>query len=238
MLTLSIDQVPEELNLSPLQKENKNSFAVRAAFLSWGYLVRKAIASYLDIDASELNVGYYITPDSKKAEVFFVERLENGAGYCNFLSGRKYSDVPEKAILDPLKKGGELYEMLLRPSHLHGCTSSCYDCIRDYSNQEVHGLLDWRLGLDLARLADDCNAKVDFSIDYWSEFINKDVRNVLISNGFKVSNAAGTLVGCSDSENVCIVHPLWSEEYVSSLIGDMKECPRPLSVYDISNVSV
>jgi len=238
VLTLSIDQVPEELNLSPLQKENKNSFAVRAAFLSWGYLVRKAIASYLDIDASELNVGYYITPDSKKAEVFFVERLENGAGYCNFLSGRKYSDVPEKAILDPLKKGGELYEMLLRPSHLHGCTSSCYDCIRDFSNQEVHGLLDWRLGLDLARLADDCNAKVDFSIDYWSEFINKDVRNVLISNGFKVSNAAGTLVGCSDSENVCIVHPLWSEEYVSSLIGDMKECPRPLSVYDISNVSV
>lgn len=60
VLTLSIAEIPEDLNLSPLNDENANSYAVRAAFLSWGYLVRKTISHYLDIDSSELTIGFYI----------------------------------------------------------------------------------------------------------------------------------------------------------------------------------
>ena len=41
--------------------------------------------------------------------MFFVEKLESGAGYCNYLSGRRYSDVPLKAIIEPLVKGGDIY---------------------------------------------------------------------------------------------------------------------------------
>lgn len=66
VLTLSIAEIPEDLNLSPLNDENANSYAVRAAFLSWGYLVRKTISHYLDIDSSELTVGFYIIPQTKK----------------------------------------------------------------------------------------------------------------------------------------------------------------------------
>ena len=80
VLSLSITQVPSMLNLSPLRSQNEYSHFIRSAFISWGYLVRKAVASYLDIDSSELSVGYYITPKTKRAEVFFVEKLENGAG--------------------------------------------------------------------------------------------------------------------------------------------------------------
>ena len=87
VLTLGIDKVPNNICLIPINEFNDNSFAVRAAFLSWGFLARKAVSSYLDIDSSELTVGYYISPKTQKAEIFFVERLENGAGYCNFLWG-------------------------------------------------------------------------------------------------------------------------------------------------------
>ena len=32
-------------------------------------------------------------------------------------------------------------------SHRQGCQDSCYTCLKNYENQTVHGLLDWRLAL-------------------------------------------------------------------------------------------
>ncbi len=235
VLTLSIAEVPEDLNLSPLNEENANSFAVRAAFLSWGYLVRKTISHYLDIDSSELTVGFYIIPQTKKAEIFFVEQLENGAGYSNYLSGRRYKEVPKKAIILPLIEGGEIYEELTSQDHENGCTSSCYDCIRDYSNQSVHHLLDWRLGLDLARLAHDSKAKIDFTTKYWGGFINITIKNVLLKHGYTVESCKGTLIGTDPyGENYCLVHPLWSSKRIGKITGSLPGIYKALSVFDIS----
>lgn len=235
VLTLSIAEVPEDLNLSPLNEENANSFAVRAAFLSWGYLVRKTISHYLDIDSSELTVGFYIIPQTKKAEIFFVEQLENGAGYSNYLSGRRYKEVPKKAIILPLIEGGEIYEELTSQDHENGCTSSCYDCIRDYSNQSVHHLLDWRLGLDLARLAHDSKAKIDFTTKYWGGFINITIKNVLLKHGYTVESCKGTLIGTDPyGENYCLVHPLWSSKRIGKFTGSLPGIYKALSVFDIS----
>ena len=238
VLTLSIAEIPEDLNLSPLNDENANSYAVRAAFLSWGYLVRKTISHYLDIDSSELTVGFYIIPQTKKAEIFFVEQLENGAGYSNYLSGRRYKDVPHKAIILPLIEGGEIFEELTSRDHENGCTSSCYDCIRDYSNQSVHHLLDWRLGLDLARLAHDPKAKIDFTTSYWIDYINITIKNVLVKHGYTVELCDGTLTGTDPyGENYCLVHPLWSSRRISKFTGSLPGIYKALSVFDISKMN-
>lgn len=235
VLTLSIAKVREDICLSPVYNENPNSFAIRAAFLSWGYLVRKAISSYLDIDSSELNVGFYIVPNTKKAEVFLVESLENGAGYCNYLSGKKYKEVPEQAIISPLIEGGEIYEQLTSDNHKDGCTSSCYDCIRDFSNQSVHQLLDWRLGLDIARLAKNCDAKVDFSISYWHDFLFGTINNMLIKNGYTTNYSEGTIIGEDPyGEKFIIIHPLWSEKYTNKLRGKLNGIYRPISIFGLS----
>ena len=237
ILTLSIAKVPNDLCLSPLNGENPNSHAVRAAFLSWGYLVRKAVSHYLDIDSSELNVGFYITPQTKKAEIFFVEQLENGAGYCNYLSGQRYKDVPKEAILQPLAEDGEIYNMLTSKNHQDGCTSSCYDCIRDYSNQSVHHLLDWRLGLDLARLANDQNANIDFTVSYWLDYINVTIKNVLLKHGYTVDEVNGTLIGVNPyGEKYSLVHPLWSSKRINKIIGSMPGIYKAISVFDISKI--
>lgn len=238
ILTLSIAKVREDINLSPVYNDNINSFAVRAAFLSWGYLVRKAISSYLDIDSSELNVGFYIVPATKRAEVFLVESLENGAGYCNYLSGKKYKDVPEQAIVEPLIEGGEIYKQLTANGHEEGCTSSCYDCIRDYSNQSVHQLLDWRLGLDIARLAKDSRAKIDFSVSYWHSFVFGTIQNMLNKNGYKTKVAEGTIIGEDPyNEQFILIHPLWSETYVNRLRGRLNGIYKPISVFGLSSIN-
>lgn len=218
VLTLAIDGIPDNLNLSPLHSQNPHSRLVRSAYMSWGYLVRKAIASYLDIDSSELSVGFYISPITQKAEVFFVEKLENGAGYCNFLSGRKYRDIPQQAIINPLNLGGAIYEQLVSEDHANECTTSCYDCIRDYSNQSVHGLLDWRLGLDLARLSMDENATIDFTVNYWMPHIKNTVIPLLTNLGYTVEHDNNKVLGVHSSGNsILVVHPLWSEEVVDKL---------------------
>lgn len=238
VLTISIAKVPDDICLSPLNSENNNSHAVRAAFLSWGYLVRKSVSYYLDIDSSELTVGFYITPQTKKAEIFFVEQLENGAGYCNYLSGRRYKDVPLKAIITPLIENGEIYNTLTSNNHQEGCTSSCYDCIRDYSNQSVHHLLDWRLGLDLARLSNDPKAKIDFTVSYWHSYITVTIKNVLLKHKYTVEEVNNTLVGIDPyGENYCLVHPLWSSKRINKLIGSLPGQYIVLSVFDISKLT-
>lgn len=237
VLALSISDTTDKICLSPIYKENANSYAVRASYLSWGYLVRKAISNYLDIDSSEINVGFYISPMTQKAEIFFVEKLENGAGYCNYLSGRRYSDVPLKAIIEPLVEGGDIYEQLVSTDHKNECTSSCYDCIRDYSNQKVHGLLDWRLGLDLARLSYDSKSRIDFTVDYWENYVFTTIKNTLLAQGFVIEQKEDTLVGTNQfGENICLIHPLWSNSYVDELINKLgNKTYKTLSVFEINN---
>ena len=233
VLTISIQQVREDLCLSPIVNGELN-FAVKAAFLSWGYLVRKAVASYLDIDSSELNVGFYIAPGGQKAEAFFVESLENGAGYCNYLSGRKYPKVPYQAIISPLIEGGEVYEQLTSKEHEEGCTSSCYDCIRDYSNQKEHHLLDWRLGLDMARLAHDPKAVIDFSVSYWHRYIFVTIFKMLDNKGFAPQVVNGTIAGIKFGKKFILTHPLWSDSYIENHINKQKDDYEPISIFNVS----
>lgn len=236
VLTLSITEENDKISLNPIHDKNKNSHAVRAAFISWGYLIRKAVSSYLDIDSSELNVGYYISPKTHKAEVFFVERLENGAGYCNFLCGRRYNDIPLKAIIEPLVKGGNIYSQLCDTNHLSECTSSCYDCIRDYSNQSVHNILDWRLGLDIARLAENHNTEISFNVEYWHDYIYHTINNILIQQGYDIEVVDNLIIATYQSRKYVLVHPLWSESYVNKLIGGIPGVSGTISVFDISKL--
>ncbi len=237
VLALSIIDCPGMLNLSPLVKDNPNNYkAIRSGFLSWGYLTRKAISDFLDIDSSELSVGFNITPQEKRAETFFVEKLENGAGYCNYLSGREYPNVPYDAFIKPLIKGGSLYNHLVKSNHGNDCLSSCYDCIRDYSNQDIHNLLDWRLGLDLINLANYSKYTIDFNSEYWNQFVFETTKMILEKQGFKnILENNGTLIGDTlYNERFILVHPFWSEKYVDEITDNQADKYKCISVVNIS----
>ena len=240
VLALSIIDCPDMLNLSPIMRNNpRNSNAIRSGYLSWGYLTRKAVADYLDIDSSELSVGFNITPEEKRAETFFVEKLENGAGYCNYLSGREYPNVPYDALIKPFIKGGSLYNHLVMTDHGKGCLSSCYDCIRDYSNQDIHNLLDWRLGLDLINLANDFHYIIDFRAEYWNQFVFETTKRILTKQGFKnIQENRGTLIGETlYGERFILVHPFWSEKYINEITNNDVDGYKYISVVDISKLN-
>lgn len=231
VMALSLEKVSNNICLRPI--DNENAHAVKAAFLSWGYLVRRSIASFLDIDAQELSVGYNIEASTSKPEVFFVEKLDNGAGYCNYLSN---GNIINEAIINPLISSGQEYRKLTSEDHLK-CTSSCYDCIRDYGNQNIHNIIDWRLGLDLARLSDNPNADIDFNVNYWREYIDTVIVNRIIRQGFSVNKISNKFIIFSHDQGVYLLtHPLWSNQYVRGVESELGISIRPKSVYDLSKI--
>ena len=140
-LLVGLVNPPPFVNLDPRR------LAARAAWLSFGFYLRLAAVSLLDVESGELNVGVYPsgTEEGVNAEVFLADSLENGAGYCTHL-GRK--EIFEE-LLAKLRLRGEEFE-----SHTNAgqhCDSSCYECLRDYRNMPYHPLLDWRLAIDLAK---------------------------------------------------------------------------------------
>ena len=235
VLTLSISKTGENICLST-DLNNPNRASIIAAYYSWGYLVRKAIASNLDIEVSELNLGVQnIIRDGRLwPEIYFVERLENGAGYCNYLSGRILDTVPFEFIIKPLSEGSELYQYYISDAHAKECTSSCYDCIRDYSNQMEHGLLNWRLGLDVARLANNGESTIDFNINYWRQYIETSFKGMIEKNHFKlISRNNNYLVEDDQSEIYLLTHPFWSNKLLSKLLIEMK-VSKSVSIINVS----
>ena len=80
---------------------------------------------------------------------------------ANFVSAQDSSLEKRIKLINghKLVLNGEVYEGLMNDSHKN-CSSSCYDCLRDYYNQQHHALLNWRIALDLAALANDAGTKL------------------------------------------------------------------------------
>lgn len=139
-LLVGLIEPPPFVNLDPRR------LAARAAWLSFGFYLRLAAASLLDVESGELTVGVYPTgtEDGVDAEVFLADTLENGAGYCTHLGRR---DIFEDLLVRLQQRGDEFSRHTNAGQH---CDSSCYACLRDYRNMPYHPLLDWRLAVDLA----------------------------------------------------------------------------------------
>ena len=120
-----------------------------AAVTSFAQMLVRACKDYLQIDSTELKVGLqpFSSDIGVSQRVFIADVLENGAGYASQIG----DPVVLKGILNNLISvtGKRLSDPRLHPD----CESSCPNCLRSYENQRLHGLLNWRLGLDFAELA-------------------------------------------------------------------------------------
>lgn len=116
---------------------------------SFAEFTKLAVAFQLDISPDEFRVGRQpmAVEETRTEQVFLADALENGAGYA------RQASMPAnfRAWV-----GAHHDRELVRwsdPSHARDCDRSCPDCLRNYGNRFTHGLLDWRLALDLAGLA-------------------------------------------------------------------------------------
>jgi Lhr-like helicase len=117
--------------------------ARRAAWTSLAFAFRTAAAVKLDVEVPELETGIRFIRDMKSnllyPEIFLADAIENGAGYVSFLA--------QPAEFDDLLHRVEQLIVGWEDSN-HACDTSCYACLRDYTNSSYHPLLDWRLAAD------------------------------------------------------------------------------------------
>ena len=178
VLLVEVDEIPNGIRL------NQRDEYWRAALYSFGFLFRQFAASQLDISPDELRVEIRPVADGKtqKQQVFLADNLANGAGYCRHLGGVNNVGEPFRLI--------EFLSGMINPdrnfasqliAHGEDCDSSCYSkgCMRDYSNMPYHPFLDWRLGLDVARLCLNKDYQMDLQDNYWSSLVNLVEKNLI-----------------------------------------------------------
>ena len=213
VLIAGIRSVPVGLSLNPAIPE------ARAAWYSFGFMLRRAAAAYLDVATSELEVGIqprlnFSTPFAPPTAQVFILYVENGAGYSTYLGDpQRFENLLHSLLESGTPERPTVYDLLIQDDHQRECITSCR-CLRDFMNMSYHPLLDWRLGLDMVRLALDVDAEIGFQSAYWQRLIDQ-----LADSYFKdlsmESRRFGNLRGGIDAmrnEATILTHPLWDIE--------------------------
>ena len=141
----------------------------RAAWYSFAFFLRAAASAELDVDPTELNAGFRsINPrDTPIGQAFLSDKLENGAGYCRWFGKSEHFQL----LLDQARSDDQesLADLWMKQAHNHECDTSCNTCLRDFHNLPYHGLLDWRLALDMARIAASSTENIDLVSDWGND---------------------------------------------------------------------
>jgi DEAD/DEAH box helicase domain-containing protein len=211
VMVLGIVNWPTGLRRSPVGDEG---LGVRAALYSFGFLARRAAADRLDVHEREIKVGLRVLRDATGdvvGQIFISDSLENGAGYAALLG----QPLETEALLRYMV--GQSNNFLMSPAHAgpgpNACMTSCPDCLRDFSNLPYHSILDWRLGLDLARLALAPTAAIDFTVPYWQGVDAVAAGPYFAARlGWQQVTFAGLQAGRRGNRAEIIAHPLWSTD--------------------------
>lgn len=212
VLIAGIPNVGSGLNLNPALPE------ARAAWYSFGFLIRRAAAVSLDVAESELDVGIQPFTDLSSsfappsARIFLSDSLENGAGYSSYLAEpERFENLLHFILGDGDSQNQTFAAPLLSAGHREECSTSCHRCLREFGNMAYHALLDWRVGYDMVRLALNPNAQIDLNYDYWVDLVSSTADSYF--SGFDLEPTIfGSLPAGIDSLNneaVILIHPLW-----------------------------
>lgn len=195
----------------------------RAALYSFAFWLRTISSAYLDIDPEELQSGIrtYEVEGVPFAEAFLCDKLENGAGYCEYL-GAHFAELLEHSNPNARPNGQEsIATKWLHESH-SDCDTSCNKCLRDYNNMPFHGLLDWRLALDMARLAASDQTIVDLVTNWgqyenpWQRMLRGPIPAAMRRLHFNQLDPGTELrVYMKNNRNKILIetHPLWSDNH-------------------------
>lgn len=206
LLVLGIRQWPQGVLASPLNVDG------RAALYSLGFLLRRGAADLLDVDERELKIGLRVVRETSGeiiGQIFISDTLENGAGY----SSRLGQPAETQNLLEYVSGANDqtFYAPLVSAAHANSCQTSCPDCLRDFTNLGFHNILDWRLGLDLSRLALDANAPVGLDVPYWVHLAGAAAQAYFGAQpGWVVQSFANLQAGRRGQIVEIISHPLWS----------------------------
>lgn len=215
LVGLDSGQLPQGLDLSPARVVNPARIgsparvAAKAAWFSFGFLLRTAAAVYLDVGRNELRVGLRTARNSSgspEGEIFISDALENGAGYATLLG--QPQEFERLLVGEILQKIRPQWAKHTQAGLL--CDTACYDCLKDYANMQYHGLLDWRLALDMAELA----AGEPLQTSRWLSRATQD-RDLFCRSLNWTPAQFATLpgaIGPQGDSALILAHPLWATD--------------------------
>lgn len=221
--------LPPGLTLRP------DTAARRGAWYSLGFLLRGAAARLLEVQTNEIEVGVRAVrvDGTLTAQLFLSDSLANGAGYCTHLGKRS-------VMTDLLDKADEWgHDLDGHESAGKTCDSACYDCLKDYRNMHYHGLLDWRLALDLL---DVLRGRAFDPDSRWRDLTEGAMRSFAVGFGFTQRTLGGLPAATLDDLSVIATHPLedddpsmTSERVAEALLSAEGEglTPQPRDAFNI-----
>lgn len=230
ILLVDLIQLPVGIMADPQTVEG------RAAWYSFAFWLRLAASAVLDVDPQELQAGFRTTTDPQgliKGQAFLCDQLENGAGYSKFFANTDHFKLlleqanPTIATSIASKWTTDQANIIGKLNHREQCDTSCNVCLRDFYNLPYHGLLDWRLALDMAQLARDAQSPIDLTTSYyaqtniWQKLDSPPQARITqlmtqLHYTLDTDNFAGLRAFIRQKSNPSIVlehHPLWSAQH-------------------------
>lgn len=221
VVKLEIRSIPQEINLNV---NTGNSNAIRAAFYSAAFILQRVLADKLDIDPKEIEISELKINEAGVPYLFLSDSAPNGAG---FVSKLYEDDYFENILTEIVNFTHEFANSLKKEDHLNDCKTSCKKCLLTYDNAGYHHVLDWRLGIGILRLMLNENFKFGIDLDMYDELNDMVKLFELASDTVIKTNSQSTIIkgnngfnyvsvgnGMGQANNLFIVHPLWSLDYL------------------------
>ena len=143
---------------------------------------------------------------------------------------------------------GSIAAKWMESKHSDECDTSCNLCLRDFHNLPYHGLLDWRLALDMVRIALSPAATIDLSSPWdsasnpWAAIVsaaNAPVPTTMKRLGYRDPVLFATLSGYVNprSKVISIVcHPLWQADHPNWLAAQAV-AKKDFSGYEVKQMN-
>lgn len=232
MLALALRAVPRGISVlrrgegsesTPLLAGGFRSGALSAAFM----LVNHASRELLDVDPEEIEV---LEPRVQRMAdgtlvpvVMLADQLVNGSGLCDRLGQRGASGSPLfLEVIEHLTRQRAKSPLLEMLDHDHSgkCLQACYRCLHRYGNQPYHGILDWRLGLDVLEMFATPSFEVGLDGSFktpglqdWPDIAAKLASEAALLFGTPLRKAGVVpLIGLGDKGWAAVVHPFWDRD--------------------------
>jgi len=131
----------------------------RAAWYSAATIIQRSIALELDVDSLDVEIASvhkYFDDDEERfgAELYLADEHPNGAGLVDWAS-RNWDSLLEGCI-DASGPHSRLGRMIREECERAACGGQVWRSpdilLRGFRNRQLHGLIDWRLGLELLRV--------------------------------------------------------------------------------------
>jgi DEAD/DEAH box helicase domain-containing protein len=138
------------------REKDPRQTAIRAAYHSAAQILIRTAADELDVEPDEFLVVPYRPTGRGTAYLSIADRLQNGSGFTRWMRDNLARILA--AVRDGSMDDFPFLQGLVSDPHASTCEHSCYQCLRSYQTRFEHGLLDWRLGLDLLQIFAGANA--------------------------------------------------------------------------------